>query len=81
MANMLRVDCPHTNIDAACSSGYVGIHRSLEHLSSGQCSAAVVAGAQLLLKPRSFESGTGKISSKVGIMRPFDVSMQHNHMT
>ena len=81
MANVLRVDCPHNNVDAACSSGYLGIHRSLEYLSSGQCNAAVVAGVQLLLKPRSFESGAGKISSKAGIMRPFDVSMQHNNMT
>ena len=81
VANVLRVNCPHNNIDAACSSGYLGIHRSLEYLSSGQCNTAVVAGVQLLLKPRSFESGAGKISSKAGIMRPFDVSVQRINKT
>jgi polyketide synthase PksR len=74
VANVLRVDCPHSNIDAACSSGYLGIHHALEYVSSGRCNAAVVGAVQLLLKPRSIESGAGMITSTTGIMRPFDVS-------
>ena len=74
VANVLRADCPHSNIDAACSSGYLGVHHALEYVSSGRCNAAAVAAVQLLLKPRSIKSGAGMITSTTGITRPFDVS-------
>jgi hypothetical protein len=43
-------------------------------MNSGECAAAIVAGVQLLLQPRSFDMVGGDVYSKSATMRPFDVS-------
>ncbi|KAH7649812.1 type I fatty acid synthase, partial [Cryptosporidium bovis] len=39
-------------VDSACSASIVALHVSLQELSSGQCSAAVVGGINLILSPQ-----------------------------
>ena len=73
VANALRVDCLYNNIDAACSSSYLGLCQAVKHLNRHECGAAIVGGTQLLLQPRSFDMASGNIYSKSGVMRPFDV--------
>ena len=75
VASALRVAGPHRNTDAACSSGYLSTHHALDAVQAGECSAAVVAGVSLLLKP---DSALGLymmgVLSPSGNMRPFDTA-------
>ena len=71
VASAAHVDCQCSNVDAVCSSGYLAACMALEELASSRCEGAIVGGVQLLLKPR-FQY---EITSKSGIMRPFDVSL------
>jgi acyl transferase domain-containing protein len=75
VASALRVTGPHRNTDAACSSGYLSTHHALDAVQAGECSAAVVAGVSLLLKPDSALGlyMTGVLSPS-GNMRPFDTA-------
>ena len=75
VASALRIAGPHRNTDAACSSGYLSTHHALGAVQAGECSAAVVAGVSLLLKP---DSALGLymmgVLSPSGNMRPFDTA-------
>ena len=66
LASALRVTGPHRNTDAACSSGYLSTHHALDAVQAGECSAAVVAGVSLLLKP---ETALG-LYMMVGVLSP-----------
>ena len=75
VASALRVAGPHRNTDAACSSGYLGTYHAMHAVQAGECSAAVVAGVSLLLKPDSaLGSYMMGVLSLSGIMRPFDTA-------
>lgn len=44
---------PSYTIDTACSSSMMAFHQAVEAIRTGQCDAAVVLGANVLLKPTS----------------------------
>ena len=60
-------------IDTACSSSLVALHVAKNALLNGECSAAIVASADLMLSPFSLDvrEKAGMLSSN-GTCRPFD---------
>ncbi|KAF7131358.1 hypothetical protein CNMCM5793_004529 [Aspergillus hiratsukae] len=56
---------PSLVVDTACSSSMVALHQAVTALRQGQCSAAIVAGTNLLLHPNVYVS-----ASKLQILSP-----------
>lgn len=49
---------PSVAVETACSSALVAIHRAAEAIHSGDCTAAIAGGVNLLLSPDTFEGFT-----------------------
>ncbi|RLM00364.1 hypothetical protein CFD26_104016 [Aspergillus turcosus] len=56
---------PSLVVDTACSSSMVALHQAVTALRQGECSAAIVAGTNLLLHPNVYVS-----ASKLQILSP-----------
>ena len=56
---------PSEVINTACSSGLVAVHRAVESITTGQCSAAIAAGINLILTPRLYY-----LASQAGMLAP-----------
>ncbi|KAI1079771.1 amino acid adenylation domain-containing protein [Whalleya microplaca] len=66
---------PSMTIDTACSSSLVAIHQAVVQLRSGQSRLAVATGANLLLDPMPYVSGTNlKLLSPDSRSRMWDAS-------
>ena len=50
VAGMLGTDGPQCNVEATCSSGYLGIEKAMREIRNGECASAVVSGVLLMLK-------------------------------
>src|SRR2546421_7952128 len=62
-------------IKTACSSSALGIHEALYSIRSGECSAAIVAGANLNLAPGLFVGMSAQMTlSPDGSSKTFDAS-------
>ena len=68
VAWMLQVDGPATNIDAACSSGYLAIKHALDSIHTQECPKAAVSAVSLIRNPQHAQnlllSGMMSISGK-----------------
>ncbi|NWS73173.1 FAS synthase, partial [Crotophaga sulcirostris] len=66
---------PSITIDTACSSSLVGMENAFKAIRSGRCSAALVGGCSLLLKPNTSVQfmKLGLLSSE-GVCKSFDAS-------
>ena len=75
VAQALRTEGPSTNIEAGCASSYLATAHALSLLNNGECEAALVVGASLMLKPLSSVAllKMGGLSLS-GRMRPLDTS-------
>jgi len=64
---------PREHYDLACTSSHAATHKAKESIARGDCDAALVLGASLLLQPESslylLENG---ILSRTGVSRPLD---------
>ncbi|KAJ6264058.1 hypothetical protein Dda_0199 [Drechslerella dactyloides] len=49
---------PSVTMDTACSSSLVAVHQAVQSLRSGDSEMAVVAGADLIINPEAFISGS-----------------------
>ncbi|MFD4021891.1 beta-ketoacyl synthase N-terminal-like domain-containing protein, partial [Streptomyces sindenensis] len=60
-------------INTSCSSGLVALHEACLSLRYGDCDTAIVAGANILSYPGSYDAmaGAGMLSSE-GVLRAFD---------
>ncbi|PGH15408.1 hypothetical protein AJ79_02384 [Helicocarpus griseus UAMH5409] len=65
---------PSITFKTACSSSLVGLHEACQSLYSGDCSAAVVAGVNLILSPTKTSSMVENILAKDGICKTFDAN-------
>lgn len=64
---------PSVTIDTACSSSLVALHQAVQSLRSGECSVALVGGANLLLAPEPYISMSKmKMLSPSGRCRMWD---------
>lgn len=62
-------------IDTACSSALFCLHDAITAIQTGQCDGAIVAGANLLLKPViSLMYHKYNMLSPTGTSRPFDIN-------
>ena len=73
LAYFLDLEGPAMAINTSCSSGLVALHEACLSLRFGDCDTAVVAGANLLTDPRSYDAmaAAGMLSSQ-GVCRAFD---------
>ena len=73
LAHVLGLKGPALAIDTACSSSLVALHTAIQALRAGECSAALVGGANALLEPDSFTylESVGALSPS-GVCRVFD---------
>lgn len=66
---------PSYAIDTACSSSLFGLQQALMAIRTGQCDAAIVAGANLLLRPtNSLQFNKLSMLSAEGMCKAFDAS-------
>jgi len=66
---------PSFAIDTACSSSLVAMSQAVQAMENGQCDAAIVGGANLLLKPtNSLQFHRLSMLSPQGMCKAFDVS-------
>lgn len=56
---------PSVAVETACSSALIAVHRAVESLRSGRCSAAIAGGINALLLPEAFVG-----FSKAGMLSP-----------
>ncbi|PYI03858.1 putative polyketide synthase [Aspergillus sclerotiicarbonarius CBS 121057] len=66
---------PSMTIQTACSSSLVAVHEACQSLAAGVCSAAIVAGCNLILSPTMTASlSSNMILSSSGVCRTFDAN-------
>ncbi|KAJ3494941.1 hypothetical protein NLG97_g3747 [Lecanicillium saksenae] len=66
---------PSMTIQTACSSSMVGLHEACQALLRNECSAAVVAGANLILNPAmTISMSDSRVLSADGACKTFDES-------
>lgn len=64
---------PSVTIDTACSSSLVALHQAVQSIRSGECSLALIGGANLLLTPEPYISMSKlKMLSPTGRSRMWD---------
>lgn len=66
---------PGLTVDTACSSSTVAVHLACQSILSGECSAALVGGVNIMTGPDWFHNlGGASFLSPTGQCKPFDVS-------
>ncbi|KAL4899855.1 hypothetical protein BDW74DRAFT_188874 [Aspergillus multicolor] len=66
---------PTMSIETACSASMVALHEACQALYSGECSSAIVGGANLILTPTLHMSlSSSGVLSPDGICKTFDAS-------
>ncbi|KUI60245.1 Conidial yellow pigment biosynthesis polyketide synthase [Cytospora mali] len=66
---------PGLTIDTACSSSAVAIHMACKSILSGECSAALAGGVNVMTSPEWFQNLAGaSFLSPTGQCKPFDAS-------
>ncbi|KAF2014387.1 reducing type I polyketide synthase 10 [Aaosphaeria arxii CBS 175.79] len=75
ISHVFNLTGPSYVLDTACSSSLYALHAACRALQSGDCDAAVVAGANLVQSPQQF-IGTAKagVLSKTSTCHTFDTS-------
>ena len=64
---------PGLTIDTACSSSAVAVHQACQSILSGDCSAALAGGINLMTSPEWFQNLAGaSFLSPTGQCKPFD---------
>ncbi|MFF2655714.1 beta-ketoacyl synthase N-terminal-like domain-containing protein, partial [Streptomyces sp. NPDC058045] len=73
LAYFLNLSGPSMAINTSCSSGLVALHEACLSLRYGDCDTAIVAGANILSTPGSYDAmvGAGMLSAE-GVTRAFD---------
>lgn len=72
ISQFFNFDGPSLTIDTACSSSGTALHYAFESINAGDCSAALVAGVNLIIDPARFaQLGRLGILSENGKCRPF----------
>ncbi|KAJ7853619.1 thiolase-like protein [Mycena leptocephala] len=72
---MLDITGPSIQLDTACSSSLTGIHLAILAIESGDCTAALVGGAQINRELAEWKNySRGGVLSSDGITKPFDAS-------
>lgn len=56
---------PSIAVETACSSALIAVHRAVEAIQAGRCSAAIAGGINLLISPQSFVG-----FAKAGMLSP-----------
>ncbi|WP_157998054.1 type I polyketide synthase [Ornithinibacillus scapharcae] len=56
LSYFLDLDGPNMAINTACSSSLVAVHQACQSLWNGECDTAIVAGANLMITPESYNS-------------------------
>ncbi|MFG1791005.1 SDR family NAD(P)-dependent oxidoreductase [Nocardia sp. NPDC049149] len=75
IAFLLDLLGPTMTIDTACSSSLVALHQAVLALEAGECEAAIVGGANAILRPEAFISMCkGRFLSFDGRCKTFDVT-------
>ncbi|MEV6276993.1 beta-ketoacyl synthase N-terminal-like domain-containing protein [Nocardia sp. NPDC051832] len=73
IAHVLNLTGPAVAIDTACSSSLVALHLARQAIGRGDCGAAVVAGVNLVLSPRTTRLLHYTTAlSRQGVCRAFD---------
>ncbi|MFF2651020.1 SDR family NAD(P)-dependent oxidoreductase, partial [Streptomyces sp. NPDC058045] len=73
LAYFLNLAGPSMAINTTCSSGLVALHEACLSLRYGDCDTAIVAGANILADPRSYDAMlTAGMLSPEGVCRAFD---------
>ncbi|KAL4880320.1 hypothetical protein BJY04DRAFT_219314 [Aspergillus karnatakaensis] len=66
---------PTVTFETACSSSMVALHQACQDIYSGDCSAAIVGGANLILTPTlHMNLSTSNVLSPSGLCKTFDAS-------
>ncbi|KAJ6044919.1 uncharacterized protein N7446_003115 [Penicillium canescens] len=66
---------PSMTVETGCSSSLVALHQACQALNAGDCSAAVVAGTNLILTPTiALHTADTGVLSPSGICRTFDAA-------
>ncbi|KAH8901535.1 putative polyketide synthase [Thozetella sp. PMI_491] len=64
---------PGMTIDTACSSSAVAIHQAIQSILSGECSAALAGGTNLITSPLGYQNlAAASFLSPTGQCKPFD---------
>lgn len=64
---------PSLTVDTACSSSAVAIHNACQAISSGECSAAIAGGTNIITGPEWYQNLDGaSFLSPTGQCKPFD---------
>lgn len=71
ISHMLDLKGPSMNIDTACSSSLVALHLACQGIRNGDYDMAIAGGIRLFVNPGKENLNLG-ISSKEGVVRPFD---------
>ncbi|MFX0575234.1 type I polyketide synthase [Nocardia nepalensis] len=75
IAFLLDLLGPTMTIDTACSSSLVALHQAVLAIEAGECEAAIVGGANAMLRPEAFISMCkGRFLSVDGRCKSFDAA-------